>query len=153
MTNVRHWRLWVPVLLLSLGLYLLAGCIYIPMFGKVVRGEKVDEKVGLPESRKPLRLGQSTRDEVERVLGRPAAVSRDGKAIAYVWTVQTALVIWPLCFQATKNYEKRGLVMRFSNDGVLEFYNVERWSGPSQLERQDVRTRKVNDPFSPRKNP
>jgi outer membrane protein assembly factor BamE (lipoprotein component of BamABCDE complex) len=114
-----------PVLLAAAGVWLLVGCVYIPTFGKVVRGKDVSKKVGDEGSRAPLRPGAATRDDVIRVLGRPYYEESTGHALAYNWRVQQGFFWYPLClFAADGIYGERTLVLRFDDEGVLRSYEV-----------------------------
>jgi hypothetical protein len=114
----------LPACLAAVGVWLLAGCIYIPTFSRVTAGKNVADKVGDEESNKPLSVGHVTRDDVHRLLGEPDVAKRDGSAVAYTWNVQNGFVIWPLCFQAHAVNGARSLVLRFGPDGRLASYQV-----------------------------
>jgi hypothetical protein len=113
-------RSLLPMLLVVLGIWLLAGCIYIPMFGRTVSGTNVSGKVGEPDSHKPIRIARTNRDQVIHLLGPPYAEKRDGTAIAYVWTVQNGIAVWPLCFTIQTVDGRRVLILRFDEYGVLQ---------------------------------
>ena len=117
-------RALLPIVLLALGVYLLAGCIYIPMFGRTTDGKNVSGTVGGANSRKSLRVARSTRDDVLRVLGPPHTSKLDGSAVAYTWRVQNGVAIWPFCFMADSIDGTRTLVLRFDEAGKLQSYNV-----------------------------
>jgi hypothetical protein len=97
--------------------------VYIPTFGKVVRGKDVSQMVGKAHS-KPLRLSSATRDDVTRVLGEPLVESPAGDAVAYNWRVQKGVAVWPLCFHGEGIYGERTLVLRFGADGRLTSAHV-----------------------------
>jgi hypothetical protein len=114
-----------PALLAAAGVWLLVGCVYIPTFGRVVRGKDVSKKVGGEESRAALRPGRATRDDVLRVLGRPYYEESTGHALAYNWRIQQGFFWYPVClFAADGIYGERTLVLRFGDDGVLRSYEV-----------------------------
>ena len=125
--STRHKlkRFAPPVLLAAAGVWLLVGCVYIPTFGRVVRGKDVSKTVGEEGSRAALRPGEATRDDVFRVLGRPYYEESTGHALAYNWRVQQGFFWYPVClFAADGIYGERTLVLRFGDDGVLRRYEV-----------------------------
>lgn len=117
-------RALLPIVLIALGLYLLVGCIYIPMFGRTTDGKNVRRAVGDANSRRPLRVSRASRDDVLRVLGPPYVAASDGSALAYTWRVQNGIAIWPFCFMADSIDGMRTLVLRFDQAGKLQSYNL-----------------------------
>ena len=125
MTRPQSWkRLVLPACLAAVGVWLLAGCIYIPTFGTVTAGKNVAGKVGDEASRKPLRVGHATREDVIALLGHPHVTKSDRSAVAYTWNVRNAFVVWPLCFQGYPLNGRRSLVLRFGPDDRLAGYEV-----------------------------
>src|SRR5688572_22460469 len=114
----------LPAFLSAVGVWLLAGCIYIPTFGTVTAGKNVAGKVGDEGSRRPLRVGQATKHDVFNLLGLPHVTKSDGSAVAYTWNVRNAFVVWPLCFQGYPLNGRRSLVLRFGPDERLASYQV-----------------------------
>ena len=114
----------LPIALLALGVWLLVGCIYLPMFNRTTHGKNHATKVGPADSRKPVRVGQTTRDQVLKLLGMPYVQASDGSALAYTWTIQHGVAVWPLCFTANSVKGYRTLVLRFDAEGRLSSYNV-----------------------------
>ena len=126
----RSLRLVTPAMLLVVGLWLLQGCLFIPTFNKVDSGgHNAAADVGEADSKKPLRVGTATIDDVSRILGRPTFVNPDGSAVAYRWGVTNGIWIWPLCFQAYAQEGKRMLVVEFDHAGVLRSFHVEKTNG------------------------
>lgn len=121
---MRTLRLLLPLALIVLGLSLLAGCIYIPTFGRTIDGENVAKKVGDEQSRKPVRVNRTTRDQVLSLLGPPDLMNSDGSALAYTWTVQNGFAVWPLCFTGSSVDGYRTLVLRFNPAGKLASFKV-----------------------------
>jgi hypothetical protein len=122
---MRHrLGLLLPLVLASIGVGLLVGCIYIPTFGAAVSGRNVAKQVGDARSRKPVRVGTSTRDDVLRLLGAPQASKADGTGVAYMWSVRNGVAVWPLCFQAESIIGYRTLVLRFDEAGRMKSYEV-----------------------------
>jgi hypothetical protein len=122
--RVHLSRVALPVALIVLGVWLTSGCIYIPTFGILKSGENAAKKVGDEKSAKPIRVRNATRADVLRILGPPYAQKLDGSALAYAWHIRNALVIWPLCFQASSVNGVRTLVLRFNAQGALMSYQV-----------------------------
>ena len=93
-TNVK--KCLPPMLMAAAGVWLLAGCVFIPTFNNPVRGRDVSGQVGSPESKRPLRIDQARREDVLRVLGAPWATSPDGTELAYTWVVRNGVWVMPL---------------------------------------------------------
>jgi hypothetical protein len=67
MTNARRRRLILPMLLVALGVYLLAGCIPLPGNYQTTDNRPRPEKlIGKPGSGKSVQLGQSDWDVTRR---------------------------------------------------------------------------------------
>jgi hypothetical protein len=130
MTRTDIRLIVIPAALALLGVWLLAGCVYIPTFGKVVRGKDVSSVVGRPNSPKPIRLDRSTRDDVLRQFGTPMFASESGQALAYSWKVQNGVAIWPLCFTGYAVEGERTIVLRFDNAGILRSREVLKANAP-----------------------
>lgn len=128
MRPVRH--VLMPGALLAVGVWLLAGCIFIPTFNKVDKGDRnYSKKVGDAGSRKPLRVGRATRDQVMRLLGPPELVSPDGRRAAYEWHVTNGIWIFPLCFRAVVQRGERTLFLDFDESGVLRGFHISKIDG------------------------
>ena len=126
-------RSLVPALLaLCAGIWLLAGCIYIPKFNAVIEGKDAAKHVGNADSRKPLRVNHATRDQVVGLLGDPKYVNADGTAMAYTWSVRKGTIFWPICAFMTEDVDRqRTLVLRFDNAGSLRRFSLEEAYGVS----------------------
>ena len=121
----------LPVILTAMGVWLLTGCVWIPMFEKRIEGTDVSRQVGNSSSGKPIRLHRATRDDVVRVLGPPPYVSTDGRQFAYTWKVLNGVYVWPLCFPFmlpdAPVFDQEGartLVLRFDASGTLRSSRV-----------------------------
>ncbi len=123
-------RFVLPATLIGLGVFLLVGCIYIPTFNGVKTGQNYSKKVGDAKSRKPVRVGRSTFEDVLRILGAPSATKPGDEALAYAWTVQTGVAIWPLCFHAEPINGYRTLVLRFDDQRRLSSYEILKHNAP-----------------------
>jgi hypothetical protein len=127
MTTTRRTKLrkcLPPVLLAAFGLWLLAGCVYLPTFNSRVSGTDVSGEVGKPDSKRPLRINDARREDVLRVLGPPWAESEDGRQVAYTWVVRNGVWVWPLCFQGYPQLETRTLTLTFDDNDVLASYEL-----------------------------
>ena len=125
----RRTRLALPVALIAIGVWLLAGCVFIPSFDKTIRGRNVSKYVGSDKQKRPIRLHAATRDDVLRVLGEPRYASPDRTRIAYEWDVRNGYWVWPLCFAAYAQEGKRVLLLTFDEGGVLRTSEVLKATG------------------------
>jgi hypothetical protein len=117
----------LPMLLLMLGLWLLAGCFYLPVPQHQV-GVKIKDLrtvVGDRNSKRPLKVGQATRQQVIALLGNPPFASRDERSVAYVMETESGAWVFPLCFSASPG-EARRYAMRldFDGQGILEGWEL-----------------------------
>jgi len=117
----------VPVLLTGLGVWLLAGCFYLPGSAKLVEGRDASRDVGGGKSDRPVRTGFATRADAFRVLGEPQYASADGRQVAYGWVVTTGRWVYPLCFSSTAKHETRALILEFDDGDRLVSYQLTRW--------------------------
>jgi hypothetical protein len=130
---MRDWRLlFVPFVLLCIGVMLLIGCIPIPATRQFqVNGSRRPEYIVGPNADDPVRIGHTP--IVEAVIaisqtrgtnvGSPAIQqwtrSADGKQFAYVFTLRTGTVIWPLCFFSETQQEARWIVLDVDDGGIV----------------------------------
>jgi len=77
----RLSRNLVALVVTALGACAAGGCIYIPTFG-ATEGQNVSKFVGAADSKRPLRVGLSTRHDVIELLGEPKATSDDSVLIS-----------------------------------------------------------------------
>ena len=126
---MKRLRLLLPAALAGVGVFLLVGCIYVPMFNKVEEGQNYSKKVGNAKSRKPIRVGRAHRDDVMRVLGAPPYASPDGRRAAYPWSVTNGIWVWPLCFNAYAQRGNRALLLDFDEKGIVRGFRVEKYDG------------------------
>jgi len=119
MNRPNFRRSILPLALIGFGIWLTSGCIYVPMFGRTIKGNNAAKQVGDQKSSRPIRLNYATREQVVRVLGQPYAQRPDGTALAYTWRVQNGFTVWPLCFSGYSVDGQRTLVLRFDESGVL----------------------------------
>lgn len=124
---LRHCiRILPPLFLIALGLWLLSGCIYIPTFDSVKQGRNASKEVGDARSKKPLRVGLASRDEVLRILGQPPLITEDRSKFAYTWEVTRGVWIMPLCFDTRSIEGHRMLVLSFDSAGILRDFGVKK---------------------------
>ena len=133
----------LPMMLAMAGLWLLAGCFYLPLPEHRSENAKKDFRklVGDANSKKPIRAGHITRAEVIAVLGPaeyasdavPVAVynqpdpvaSTDHSAIGYVLRTEGGAWVWPLCFTAWPDKQtKYELRLVFNEQDVLDHWDV-----------------------------
>jgi hypothetical protein len=81
-TGVRVTRVAVALLLATS----LNGCIILPHEERTMRGVEVP-----PSATAGFVAGQTTRDDVLHLLGRPDRVDGDGRYFCYQWTLSAAL--------------------------------------------------------------
>ena len=123
---LRARAILLPFALLIVGGWLLQGCLYIPTFNAPL-SEDPSKQVGGEHSRKPLRVNGATRDDVERVLGMPERVNVDGTEIVYGWEARKGIWVYPLFFQTETDDQRRALLLRFDEHGMLRSYDVGRY--------------------------
>lgn len=122
-------RMILPILLIAFGLWLLAGCLFIPTFDKTIGGQKVSDQIGNSESNRPLKIGHASRQQVVKLLGEPHYIAPDGGRIAYTWKVLNGIWVWPLCFDTYEQEGARAIILHFDQRGVLESFHLERQNG------------------------
>jgi hypothetical protein len=112
---------------MGLGVWLLAGCFYLPGSAKLVEGKDASRDVGSSKSDRPVRTGSATRADAFRVLGEPQYASADGRRVAYEWVITKGRWVYPLCFGSTANHETRTLILTFDDADKLAAYQLTRW--------------------------
>jgi hypothetical protein len=129
--HMRHARhIVLPAALALLGVWVLAGCLYIPTFGTTVKGRNASKSVGAARSGKPIGVARSSAADVIRLLGEPTFATADRSVFAYPWTVRNGYAVWPLCFGGYSVLGERTLVLRFAGDERLRSYEVLRRDDP-----------------------
>src|SRR5438270_13494694 len=98
----RYARRAIPFLLLPLGMWLLVGCLYLPIPEHRIHFHQKDFRpyLGARQSDRPIRAGAINRAKVVALLGPPPFASQDGRSIAYILQTERGFVVWPLCFAA-----------------------------------------------------
>jgi outer membrane protein assembly factor BamE (lipoprotein component of BamABCDE complex) len=127
-------------LFVAAGLFMLAGCFYLPTFETVHvdenhPGKDVSGLVGSADSHRPLHVGSATRTQVTTLLGPPAQTSQDGGTIYYTWETQQGIWV-DLCGifpphlrhdETTRDYElsltfdQRDILVDFKLQKISEF--------------------------------
>jgi hypothetical protein len=116
-----------PVLLLVLGLWLLAGCLYLPIPEHLTNNTQKDFRklVGDGNSKRPLQTGRAMRQQVFALLGPPPYASYDDRSVAYVLETESGGWVYPLCFTATANRRRiYGLRIDFNEQGNMEGWEI-----------------------------
>lgn len=121
-----RWRRWIPIALVLLGGYLSVGCFYVPTFDLPKEGADFRRKVGPADSHREIRPGNATRIYVERVLGQPKYVSKNGLTTYYELRLKDGVWVWPLCFYTDSDYTWYLLTLHFDKDGLLTKYEIEK---------------------------
>jgi hypothetical protein len=124
----RKWRMLTALAMIVIGVWVLAGCIYVPTPEQKVGPEKDFRGLtGDPQSNKPIRAGAVTRSQVIAMLGKPTLVSADGRRLGYAIETHTGIGIWPLCFSAG-TYTATGYAIRlkFDEQGNLLSYEAKK---------------------------
>jgi hypothetical protein len=118
-------RCVLPAVLLAIGLFLLAGCFWVPLPEKpVLRGQpNVAKMVGPAKSKNAVHLGV-TREQVEQAIGRPQRWRIDGTATAYTFTVRNGAWIYPMCFMGLDTWKDYAVRLDYGPDGRLTSYQV-----------------------------
>ena len=123
----RTYRLGIaaPLVLLAIGGCLLFGCIpLLGTFNKIGGDVRPERKIGAADSKRPIRLGAATRERVIEVLGDPALMSEDGRAMVFKYQVVNGYLVWPLCFSIDRTPGQRYLALSFDERDRLTRYKV-----------------------------
>ena len=116
----------VPATLIFLGVASLSGCIFVPTFNVTHGGTNAADKIRDAKSSKPVLLDVTTRGQVLHALGEPAAVSQNGRDVAYRWEVLNGLWLAPLCFSTLEARGYRAAVLRFDDSGMFKSVEYEK---------------------------
>ena len=127
----RLSRNFIALVVAVLGACASGGCIYIPTFG-ATEGQNVSKFVGAADSKRPLRVGVSTRQDVIELLAEPKATSddsvlishapQDSHTLIYRWqTLQGygGMLIGP-CHGLGWFKDYHSLTFQFNNGGVID---------------------------------
>ncbi|HZL34105.1 MAG TPA: hypothetical protein VFC78_02270 [Tepidisphaeraceae bacterium] len=121
-------RRTLPLMLSAVGLWLLVGCIYLPIPEHRTDKHQVDfrELVGDAGSKARIQPGHVTRAQVIALLGPPSFMSADRTSIGYTLETAEGLLIYPQCFSAwPENKYSYGLRLTFAPDEVLSQWRLE----------------------------
>jgi hypothetical protein len=128
--NAMRPRLLLPIGLTVMGVALLTGCIYIPQFDRVIKGNDASRAVGDPKSKKPLVTGNATIHAVLEKLGAPAFVDPSRRRLGYRWRTLSSVTVWPLCAWVSPDESASTLVLQFdASDTLFGFYVEKVWAG------------------------
>ena len=109
----------LPSVLILAGILFLTGCFYVPTFNITSKGTNVAAKVGDANSRRPIRVGFATCEQIIRMFGEPPYRDASGNRIRYSWSVKNGIWINPFCFASEDQIEDRGIELDFDERGVL----------------------------------
>ncbi len=126
-------RGWMPVMLIGVGVYLMAGCIYVPTFQLPKDGKDFRKLVGDANSRKPIRPGFASRAAVLAALGEPKQSTRDGRTIAYAFRATDGYWVWPICFYAGPAHTDYRVRLTFNDRDDLVHYEVDTMSNGGSM--------------------
>jgi hypothetical protein len=114
---------WViPIALIIVGVWGLAGCFYLPVAEHKVDSTQKDFRPLIRKGDTPgvFVSGITTRIAVVALLGPPQYVSGDDRAIGYVYDTAEGLYVWPLCFRAVSDsYRSYALRLEFDQQNYL----------------------------------
>jgi hypothetical protein len=138
-------RLILPALLILVGAWLLAGCIYIPTFNATVEGKDIRGKTS-----RAIQVDACSHDDVRKALGEPYFKTSDGRYWVYSWKNLGGFVVWPFCFTAGSESHAYAITFEFDDGEVLRrtflddrFHNMglteQQWRDPHQFVPDRVR--------------
>ena len=110
--------------LAAVGVAVLIGCIPVPVFRPSQGGPRPEEQIGAKSSGKPLRVGRSTRQDVDRILRAPQKTMSAPDADIYAYSITTVRWIVPLCFYSYPDEDGRYIRLEYGADDVLRGYKV-----------------------------
>jgi len=121
-------RIIVPALLLSCGLFLLIGCLYIPTSETVSDPKQPDFRKLVGESTgRLIRPHYVDRRTIQLVLGTPRLFSKDRRSIGYSFQTRSGLLIVPLCFMVEREEGPTYFIrLDFDRDDILTRYQIVR---------------------------
>jgi len=117
-------KIILPLFLSLFGMWLLIGCIYLPIPEHSVDWSKTDFRPFLEASGSSPSIvrGKTTWREIVALLGRPYSASIDQTELIYTYDTEWDVTIWPLCFFVDRNNQalfpggKRQIAVRFVFD-------------------------------------
>ncbi|MDB5291811.1 MAG: hypothetical protein JWL69_3052 [Phycisphaerales bacterium] len=102
----RRLRMAIPLLGIAVGVFLLVGCVYLPIPEHGTDWSRKDFRPLLDANNKssPIRIGRITRTQLIKLLGPPAFELSDRRQLIYRYDVERDVVLWPLCFIVQPGY-------------------------------------------------
>jgi len=97
-------RLLIPLSAIAIGVFLLVGCIYLPIPEHSANWSQKDFRPFVESNNSPVRAGQTTRAQVIKLLGRPVLENADRHEVVYRYDTERDVVIWPICFLIQPGY-------------------------------------------------
>ena len=125
-------RQYLPMILILLGAWLMAGCFYLPVLEHATDKNQTDFRklVGHDKSNRPIRERIVTRERVRELLGSPAYASADQRAIGYAYITERGAWVYPLCFTATPGTERLYILrLIFDEHDMLQRWDIEHEDG------------------------
>lgn len=116
---------WLPVVLAALGVAMLIGCFPVPWPRRVMTGRDFRPIVSGKEHAALLR-SDTSRAQIESVLGPPTLSKDDGHSVGYVLDVQEGSFIWPLCFSGEPRWGSYLLRLHYDDRELLLDWKVEK---------------------------
>lgn len=95
---LSRFRKSLAIALIVIGVWILAGCIYIPIPEHPIDSKQKDFRPAVQKlAPSPQR---TTRTQITSLLGEPQITSKDGLAVLYTYRTKSGLWLEPLCFNA-----------------------------------------------------
>ena len=125
--STRAVRITVPAVTVTVLIWLLMGCAYLPWFEQAkLTGTKRDFRpLANPAGGGPITDRRVTRAQVLRLLGEPRARSANGRVLAYTMWTHHGIWIQPLCLNTTAgDPHLYALGLEFDDAGVLQRHQL-----------------------------
>jgi hypothetical protein len=114
----------LPAIIIFCGLMVLTGCFFLPTFNVIDKGTNVAAKVGDARSKRPVRIGLATKQQIIAMFGKPPFTDDTGRRIGYAWTVKNGIWIYPFCFASSDQRGDRGIELDFNENGILQGFHL-----------------------------
>lgn len=120
----RAIRLGMPAGVTLVAYCLLTGCFYVPIVSKIESGPAPKSFDRPTDLKKLVKIGRTTKDEIEAVLGRGQQGWGGELERNYSWMVTRGYWVYPLCFMTDAESGSVTARLRFDEHGVLQGYEV-----------------------------
>ena len=116
-SSPRVIRIGVPVAISVFGVWLLTGCVYLPIpeHGSDWVHRDFRRFLDPKNLSSPIRPGKTSRAKIAKLLGRPEFEISADRAVVYRFDTERDGVIWPLCFLVQPGY-RDSYAVKFSFD-------------------------------------